>query len=162
MAVTKKLIKIGDLARLTNRTVRALRLYEEVGVLVPVERSDGGYRMYDASNIERLEYIDRLQRLGLSLNEICGLVDDWSDGASPREAMSRVRTVYRDKLNAVREKIKDLRALEQELVESLVYLERCTACAHAAEKAESGCGPCIKKARVVEPIPNLIAGLTAH
>ena len=45
---TTHLIRIGDLARLTGKTVRAIHLYEELGLLKPATRSSGGFRLYDA------------------------------------------------------------------------------------------------------------------
>ncbi len=162
MSAAEKLIKIGELARRTNRTVRALRLYEEVGVLAPAERTQSGYRLYDEGNIERLDYIDRLQRIGLSLNEICAIVEDWGAGSSPREAMDIVRSVYREKLAAVRERLEELRGLEKELMGSIGYLERCCDCAHASGDAETSCGPCVQGAKKEETVPTLISGLTAH
>ena len=45
-AVEPKLLRIGDLAEKTGKTKRALRLYEEMGLLVPSERSSGGFRLY--------------------------------------------------------------------------------------------------------------------
>ena len=55
MQTKKKLIKIGELAGRTGRTVRALRLYEELGLLSPVERTESGYRMYEESQSERID-----------------------------------------------------------------------------------------------------------
>ena len=45
------LLKVGDLARKTGKSVRALRLYEELGLLQPRTRSDGGFRLYGADEI---------------------------------------------------------------------------------------------------------------
>ena len=42
-----KQMKVGDLSRQTGKTVRALRLYEELDLLHPVARSHGGFRLYD-------------------------------------------------------------------------------------------------------------------
>ncbi|MET0284562.1 MAG: MerR family DNA-binding transcriptional regulator, partial [Polyangiales bacterium] len=39
-------LRVGDLAKRTNKTVRALHLYEEHGLLTPAQRSSGGYRLY--------------------------------------------------------------------------------------------------------------------
>ena len=63
-------LRIGELAELTDKTVRALHLYEEKGLIEPVERSPGGFRLYDRANVARIHYIDRLQKLGLSLTAI--------------------------------------------------------------------------------------------
>jgi DNA-binding transcriptional MerR regulator len=61
---------VGQLAKLTGLTVRALHHYHAIGLLVPSHRSDSGYRLYTQTDIVRLYHIQALQRLGLSLNEI--------------------------------------------------------------------------------------------
>ena len=50
----RQLLRIGDLARATGKTVRAIHLYEERGLLKPATRSSGGFRLYDPSAVERL------------------------------------------------------------------------------------------------------------
>ncbi|MDL2356764.1 MAG: MerR family transcriptional regulator [Pseudomonadota bacterium] len=64
------LLKIGELARRTGLTVRALHHYDDIGLLHPSGRSDAGYRLYKAADIERLHTIQALRHLGLSLDEI--------------------------------------------------------------------------------------------
>ena len=66
----RTLIRIGDLARLTGKTVRAIHLYEELGLLEPATRSRGGFRLYEQTAIDRLRWIDLLHGLGFSLQEI--------------------------------------------------------------------------------------------
>ncbi len=69
-------LKIGELARRTGMTVRALRHYDEIALLVPSERSSGGYRLYGQKDVARLYRIQALRRLDLSLSEIQGLLDN--------------------------------------------------------------------------------------
>jgi MerR family transcriptional regulator, thiopeptide resistance regulator len=64
------LFKVGELARRTGLTVRALHHYDDIGLLHPSVRSDAGYRLYNAADIERLHTVQALQHLGLSLNDI--------------------------------------------------------------------------------------------
>ena len=162
MKTTKKLIKIGELAGRTGRTVRALRLYEELGLLSPAERTESGYRMYEESQSERIEYIDRLQKAGLSLNQIGELVGDWKEQAVASQAMEQIGLVYRARLRAVREQLAELQHLESELVESLRYLTRCCGCEHPGQTTDGACGPCVDEARIEEEIPTLITGLTIN
>jgi DNA-binding transcriptional MerR regulator len=61
---------VGQLAKLTGLTVRALHHYDAIGLLVPSQRSDSGYRLYTQADIVRLYRIQALQRFGLSLTEI--------------------------------------------------------------------------------------------
>ena len=46
-----KLLRVGDLARQTGKTVRAIHLYDEMGLLKPNTRSNGGFRLYEASAV---------------------------------------------------------------------------------------------------------------
>lgn len=70
------LLKIGELARRTGLTVRALRHYDDIALLVPSARSGGGYRLYDREDVARLYRIQALRRLDLSLADIQGLLDN--------------------------------------------------------------------------------------
>ena len=79
--------RVGELARATGLTVRALHHYDEVGLLVPSERTSAGHRLYDGEDVRRLYRILALRRLGLSLEEIGSLLD--RDGVSLRETVRR-------------------------------------------------------------------------
>lgn len=65
-----RLWKVGELARQTGLTVRALHHYDEIGLLSPSRRSAAGYRLYDGEDIARLLQILSLRQLGFSLEEI--------------------------------------------------------------------------------------------
>ncbi|WP_151771154.1 MerR family transcriptional regulator [Streptomyces abyssomicinicus] len=64
------LLTIGDLARATGLTVRTIRYWSDEGLLPPVDRSAGGYRLYDAASAARLELIHTLRELGLGLDDV--------------------------------------------------------------------------------------------
>ncbi|MGW0771598.1 helix-turn-helix domain-containing protein [Streptomyces sp. NPDC002676] len=64
------LFTIGELARATGLTVRTIRYWSDEGVLTPVGRSAGGYRLYDAACAARLELIRTLRELGLGLEDV--------------------------------------------------------------------------------------------
>ncbi|WP_405869244.1 MerR family transcriptional regulator [Streptomyces sp. NBC_00005] len=64
------LFTIGELARSTGLTVRTIRYWSDEGVLTPVTRSTGGYRLYDAESAARLELIRTLRELGLGLDDV--------------------------------------------------------------------------------------------
>jgi DNA-binding transcriptional MerR regulator len=63
-------LKIGELAKRTGLTVRALHHYDAIGLLSPSARSDAGYRLYNQTDIARLHRIQALRRFGLSLADI--------------------------------------------------------------------------------------------
>jgi DNA-binding transcriptional MerR regulator len=64
------LLTIGRLAGATGLTVRTIRYWSDEGVLPPVARSAGGYRLYDAASVARLELIHTLRELGLGLEDV--------------------------------------------------------------------------------------------
>jgi DNA-binding transcriptional MerR regulator len=66
-------IGIGDMARLFGTTLRTLRFYEARGLLKP--RRDGQHRYYDAEEQHRFRLIDEGRKLGFTLSEIAGMLD---------------------------------------------------------------------------------------
>ncbi|MGW2933876.1 helix-turn-helix domain-containing protein [Streptomyces sp. NPDC001156] len=64
------LFTIGELARATGLTVRTIRYWSDEGALPPLARSRGGYRLYDAASVARLELIRTLRELGLGLDDV--------------------------------------------------------------------------------------------
>ncbi|WP_257979615.1 MerR family transcriptional regulator, partial [Corallococcus exiguus] len=67
---------MGELARRTGLTVRALHHYDEIGLLAPSGRSGSGYRLYSEADVQRLHAIQTLRHLGLPLGDIAGLLED--------------------------------------------------------------------------------------
>ncbi|MER5217866.1 MerR family transcriptional regulator [Streptomyces sp. NPDC002838] len=76
------LFTIGELARATGLTVRTIRYWSDEGALPPVTRSAGGYRLYDAESVARLELISTLRELGLGLDAVREVVSGEKDVAS--------------------------------------------------------------------------------
>jgi len=71
------LLRINEVAAETGLTTRAIRYYEEMGLLEPAARSDGDYRLYDASDLDRLQFIRSLRDdAGFSLAQIGQLLED--------------------------------------------------------------------------------------
>jgi MerR family transcriptional regulator, repressor of the yfmOP operon len=68
--------QIGEVAERTGVTQRALRFYEEKGLLQPPERMEGGFRRYSDDDIVRIEFVKKLQDLlGFTLSEIKEMVE---------------------------------------------------------------------------------------
>jgi len=154
----KKLLKVGDLAKAVGKTVRAIHLYEEIGLLAPVSRSSGGYRLYTPEAITRVTWIIRLQDLGLSLGEIQNLLREWEQAPNGSTGMRVVRAMFEQKLRETRETIGKLEALEKDLRASLDYLASCTSCEPSHQQSE--CGGCGHHGHQPEKTPDLVAGLS--
>jgi len=67
-------MQIGELAERSEMSLRTLRHYDEVGLLKPSARSEGGYRLYTEGDLERLLLIRRMKPLGFSLDEMAELL----------------------------------------------------------------------------------------
>uniref|UniRef100_UPI0028125C99 helix-turn-helix domain-containing protein n=1 Tax=Streptomyces sp. TaxID=1931 RepID=UPI0028125C99 len=66
-----EVLTIGRLARRTGLPVRTLRFWSDEGAVPPVGRSAGGYRLYDAESVARVELVRTLRELGLGLDDVC-------------------------------------------------------------------------------------------
>lgn len=67
---TLDVMHIGEVAARTELSLRSLRHWHEVGLLVPSGRSDGGFRLYTETDVEKILVIRRMKPLGFSLEEM--------------------------------------------------------------------------------------------
>ncbi|MGO9835428.1 MAG: MerR family transcriptional regulator [Polyangiaceae bacterium] len=155
----RDLRQIGDLAREAGKTVRAIHLYEELGLLTPAGRSKGRFRLYGRESLVRIRWIARLQDMGFSLADIQTVVREWERVESAPGAMKRMREVYARKLEETREQKRRLEALESELGASLEYLDTCDVCDPA--RLLSACERCDLHDKEVH-VPELVLGFRAH
>jgi MerR family transcriptional regulator, thiopeptide resistance regulator len=78
-------LKVGELARRTGLTVRALHHYDEIGLVKPSLHTESGYRLYTAGDIARLQQVLSLRQIGFSLDEVRDCLD--RPGFSPLEVI---------------------------------------------------------------------------
>lgn len=152
------LLRVGDLARATGKSVRAIRLYEELELLRPATRSSGGFRLYEATAVERVRWIGLLHSLGFSLQEMRELLQTWWDAGLGPRAMDDLRSLFARKLEETRESIRRHQQLECELQDGLAYLETCREC--SAPASVDGCARCAQDHGMKEE-PALVAGITS-
>ncbi len=117
--------KVGELARKTGMSVRALHHYDEIGLLRPSLRSNAGHRLYDRPDIERLQRIHSLRLMGLSLDETKRLLDGAS--ASARQVIDLHLTRLHAQIAIQKRLVGRLRALAHHLdaEESITLDELC-------------------------------------
>ena len=113
--------QIGELARCTALSIDAIRFYERRKLLPPASRTAGRFRLYTVDDIERLRFVQRMQRLGFSLEEIKELMGIRADKT---HACASVRQFLKTKLADVTVKIQELRQLEAELKTDLGKCDR--------------------------------------
>ncbi len=126
-------MQIGEVAERTGLTPRTLRYYEEMGLLSPASRLNGGFRQYGEADIERLERIKQMRDLlGISLAQIKEMVEAeelkdelrknirlFENDAAKTEAVERAADVSRKQLGLVDRKISELTQLRAGIAERL-------------------------------------------
>ena len=130
--------QIGELAALGGVTPDTLRYYERLGLLPEASRTEGGFRLYSRSALDRLRFIKQAQTLGLTLHEIGGLVRYEEHGGTKR--CRQVRNLLRAKLEDLQQKVMELEAFKGTLTGLLEGCERAlTETARASRRAEPEC-----------------------
>jgi DNA-binding transcriptional MerR regulator len=86
--MTEPTMQIGEVAERIGLSLRTIRYYEEVGLITPSARSQGGFRLYTEHDASRLQLVKDMKPLGFSLDEmrdLLGVLDrlDGVDEASP-------------------------------------------------------------------------------
>ncbi|WP_217996877.1 MerR family transcriptional regulator [Nocardioides jensenii] len=77
---------IGEVAARTELSLRSLRHWDEVGLLRPSGRTDGGFRLYTESDVEKILVIRRMKPLGFTLEEMSAAMRDLETVRDPAEA----------------------------------------------------------------------------
>lgn len=152
-----ELWRVGQLAEKTGKTVRALHLYEELGLLRPATRTKGGFRLYDERSVLRVLWIDRLSDLGFSLKDAASFLGDLQDHDHGPAAMDSLRAFYRVKLKETAVAVARLQRLQTELQDSLDYLDSCRSCSDLTPL--SACPACDTSAHAGQSVPPLVAAV---
>ena len=122
-------MRIGELAAAAGTTTKTLRFYETAGLLPPAQRTRAGYRMYDPAVVDRLHFIRRSQRAGLTLAQIREVLTIRDGGDAPCAHVQRLLT----------ERLADL---DRQLAELTALRASVAALHHRAEAVEPDtCAP---------------------
>jgi MerR family mercuric resistance operon transcriptional regulator len=114
-------LRIGTLAKKANVGVETIRYYQRRGLLSEPGKPLGGQRNYPPEAVERLQFIKRAQRLGLTLDDIAALLK-LNDGTGH----VRARQLATRRLEEIEAKLSDLTAM-RDVLKKLVHQ-----CEHAA------------------------------
>lgn len=123
-----RLLRIQEAADEVGLTTRSVRYYEELGLLKPAARSEGDYRLYDETDLERLRFIKGLRDdAGFALAEIAQLLEDeaarerghaayhaTTDPAERRRLLSERVVSYQRQIETLRRKIGRLQTMVDE------------------------------------------------
>lgn len=105
-------MQIGTVGKKVGLSVDAIRFYERNGLLPRAPRTRGGFRQFSESDVEMLEFICRVQRLGFTLKEMRELLELRHNRL---QSGTTVRRKLGQKLSQVRQKLADMKNLEHEL-----------------------------------------------
>ena len=122
---------IGELAAQAGLTPDTLRYYERLGVVAPVQRTSGGFRVYTADVVERLRFIKQAQLHGLTLAEIRQLLQ--LDTRRGGNQCRQVQQLLERKLAELDARVLQLQEFRESLAEYLMQCDRTLATSPDAE-----------------------------
>jgi len=111
-------MRIGELARTTGTTTRALRYYEAQGLLT-TQRTSNGYREYDETHLRMVREIQALQAVGFALEDTRPFVECLRAGNQTGDACADSVAVYQRKIDELDACIARLTEVRGELVDKL-------------------------------------------
>jgi MerR family copper efflux transcriptional regulator len=121
-------VRIGELAARAGISTKAIRYYEQIGILTPPARTASGYRAYDQTALGRLGFVRAAQALGLTLGEIRQIIAFRDDGAAPCAHVTALLQQRAAELGARIAELQQLRGELEQLAERAATLDpkQCT------------------------------------
>ncbi|WP_210242872.1 MerR family transcriptional regulator [Pararhizobium mangrovi] len=108
-------MRIGELTRRSGVTQRTVRYYESIGLIAAGQREGGGQHYYGEETVARLNKIDQLKQLGLSLDEVSGVIDLYFLDPSGRRPKRKVLAILQRHLADIDDRLDSLESLRAEL-----------------------------------------------
>jgi DNA-binding transcriptional MerR regulator len=109
--------QIGELSRSLGVTTRTLRLYEQLGLIDPPQRTEGGIRYYTREDIRRIKFVLKVKELGLSLRQMQELAEIYRQTKMPDRIMPRLIEILDAHTDAIHRKIGKLSSLARDIAE---------------------------------------------
>lgn len=106
------LLSIGQIAKKTKLTVETIRFYEKQGLIIPPQRSDAGYRQYQADTVKRVFFIRRAKEVGFTLKEIKELL---FLRKKPGTSCTEIKLRSLEKIEEIDKKMQDLQKIKKAL-----------------------------------------------
>jgi MerR family transcriptional regulator, copper efflux regulator len=121
-------MRIGELAERAGISTKAIRYYEQLGILNPPARTPSGYRAYEETALGRLGFVRAAQALGLTLGEIRQIIAFRDDGTAPCAHVTNLLQRRTTELGARIAELQQLRGELQQLAERAATLDpkQCT------------------------------------
>jgi DNA-binding transcriptional MerR regulator len=148
-------MQIGEFAKQAGVSVRAIRYYEELGLIRPEKHSPGGFRLYGSESHTRLAVIHFLKEMGLSLNEIRDILLAKKPSGGDKSTVAFLLKIFSEKLQMLESKMDALNAMKTELVNAIRILRSCENCSREVLLDALSCGDCASLA-VKEKVPDTL------
>jgi DNA-binding transcriptional MerR regulator len=121
------LVQIGEVAERAGLSLRTVRYYEEMGLVSPETRTEGGFRLYTDAQVDRLLLIKRMKPLGFTVQEMRELLDAREalrDEAADDRALADARELLGEYTRAAAERCEKLRIQVESADELVRQLKR--------------------------------------
>jgi DNA-binding transcriptional MerR regulator len=122
------LLTTGDMARCSNNTLRTVRFYEEEGILRPARRTEGGHRLFEKTELDRLMLVTDMRMAGLSLDEIKQILEVKQRSQSGSDASQQATRIINLRINELRDKLLVLTRLREDLSATSDIMTACVDC----------------------------------
>ena len=111
-----RMMRIGELAKQAKVTPRTVRYYESLGLIPPGEREGAGQHHYPEQTVARLQKIDQLKALGLSLEEIGKVIHLYFDDPTGKKAKTKVLEMLRGHLAETEAQLMSLKQFRSDIL----------------------------------------------
>jgi len=128
----QKLLTTGEMARLSQTTLRTVRFYEAEGLITPCDRDGGSHRKFPRGELAKLQIISDLRDAGLSLQEIKDLIAVKAGSPNALQAATAMGAAVDTRLGDVERRIAALDRVRAELLRFKDMLRTCRECTHPA------------------------------
>lgn len=108
------MFSIGEISQKVGVSTQTIRYYERIALLPEPSRAENGYRVYDNTDVERLQFITRARQLDFSLDDIAEILVFRERNEAP---CSVVMSVMAQQINEIDKRIADLIRLREELAQ---------------------------------------------
>ena len=147
------MMRIGALAERAGVSTRTVRYYEELGMIEPQERTNGGFRLYSSEQLRRLEIIQSLKALGFELDRIGKMFSLRRKAGTGGELASEMIRLLDAQQREIDFKLAHYTEMRQRTARGIEALKGCLRC--SLKVFERDCQNCEVYQRI-EDVPDLV------
>lgn len=105
-------MKIGKAAKLSGLTVKTVRYYADINIIIPQKNSITGYRDFSKNDIAKLQFVGKARKFNFSIKECRELLSLYEDKERPSK---NVKKMTLEKISEINAKLKELESLKTQL-----------------------------------------------